>query len=72
MNSLQVFGLQVALSFVVCGLVAKWYVSPRLASLPLSIALPPLLVLHAFRHLPHAAPPLHRDRRAGRVVRRMR
>jgi hypothetical protein len=51
MNSLQVFGLQVALSLVVCGLVAKWYVSPRLASLPLPAALQPLLVLHAFRHL---------------------
>lgn len=51
MNSLQVFGLQVALSFVVCGLIAKWYVSPRLASLPLPAALQPLVVLHAFRHL---------------------
>jgi hypothetical protein len=51
MSPLQVFGLQVGLSFVVCGLVAKWYVSPRLATLPLPIALQPLLVLHAFRHL---------------------
>jgi hypothetical protein len=51
MNSQQIFGLQVALSFVVYGLVARWYVSPRLMALPLGIALQPLLVLHAFRHL---------------------
>jgi hypothetical protein len=51
MSSFQVFGLQVALSFVVYGLVAKWYVAPRLAALPFPAALQPLLVLHAFRHL---------------------
>ena len=51
MTAQQIFGLQVVLSFVVYGLVAKWYVSPRLATLPLGIALPPLLILHAFRHL---------------------
>lgn len=51
MTGQQIFGLQVVLSFVVYGLVARWYVSPRLATLPLGIALPPLLVLHAFRHL---------------------
>ena len=46
-----IFGLQVLLSFVVYGLVARWYVGPRLATLPLHAALQPLLVLHAFRHL---------------------
>jgi hypothetical protein len=51
MTTQQVFGLQVMLSFMVYGLVAKWYLSPRLASLPLPAALQPLLVLHAFRHL---------------------
>ncbi|MGH7396822.1 MAG: hypothetical protein ACRELW_04730 [Candidatus Rokuibacteriota bacterium] len=51
MNPQQIFGLQVALSFVVYGLVAKWYVAPRLSARPLGTALPPLLVLHAFRHL---------------------
>jgi hypothetical protein len=51
MNSQQIFGLQVVLSFVVYGLVAKWYVSPRLATLPLGAALQPLLVLHALRHM---------------------
>ena len=51
MTSQQIFGLQVMLSFVVYGLIARWYLSPRLVSLPLAIALQPLLVLHAFRHL---------------------
>ena len=51
MNPQQIFGLQVLLSFLVYGLVARWYVTPRLASRPLHAALQPLLVLHAFRHL---------------------
>ncbi len=51
MSGQQIFGLQVVLSFVVYGLVAKWYVSPRLATLPLGAALQPLLVLHALRHM---------------------
>lgn len=51
MNAQQVFGLQVALSFAVYGLAARWYVAPRLAPLPLGQALQPLLLLHAFRHL---------------------
>jgi hypothetical protein len=51
MSGQQIFGLQVVLTFVVYGLVARWYVSPRLATLPLGAALQPLLVLHALRHL---------------------
>jgi hypothetical protein len=51
MNPQQIFGLQVLLSFLVYGLVARWYVTPRLASRPLHAALQPLLVLHASRHL---------------------
>lgn len=51
MKTQQIFGLQVLLSFVVYGLVAKWYVTPRLASLQLRAALQPLLVLHAARYL---------------------
>jgi hypothetical protein len=51
MNPQQIFGLQVLLSFLVYGLVARWYVTPRLASRPLRAALQPLLVLHASRHL---------------------
>jgi len=51
MNPQQIFGLQVLLSFLVYGLVARWYVTPRLAPLPLPAALQPLLVFHALRHL---------------------
>jgi hypothetical protein len=51
MNSQQIFGLQVLLSFLVYGLVAKWYVTPLLAPLPLETALQQLLVLHALRHM---------------------
>jgi len=51
MTTQQIFGLQVALSFLVYGLVAKWYVGPRLATLPLGAGLAPLLVLHALRHM---------------------
>jgi len=48
---MQIFGLQVLLSFVLYVLIARWYVAPRLAALPLDRALQPLLLLHAFRHL---------------------
>ncbi len=51
MTLLQIFGVQVALSFVVWGLIAAWYAAPRLATLPLDQALQPLLVMHAFRHV---------------------
>jgi len=51
MNTQQIFGLQVALSLLVYGLAARWYVSPRLAGLPLTAALQPLLLPHAFRHV---------------------
>jgi hypothetical protein len=50
-NPQQIFGLQVVLSLLVYGLVARGYVTPRLAPLPLETALQPLLVLHAFRHV---------------------
>src|SRR3989304_1445753 len=51
MDSFQIFGVQFLLSLVVYGLLAKWYVAPALARLPLHDALIPLLVPHAFRHL---------------------
>ncbi len=51
MTSLQVFGFQVLLSLIVYGLIAGWYVAPRLAGLPLEAGLQPLLAIHAFRHL---------------------
>jgi len=39
------------LSLVGYSLIARFYVAPRLAALPLSAALTPLLLLHAFRHV---------------------
>ncbi|MFQ5961997.1 MAG: hypothetical protein ACE5MG_11435 [Candidatus Methylomirabilales bacterium] len=51
MDSFQIFGLQFLLSLIGYGLIAKWYVAPRLAALPLHDALIPLVFLHAFRHL---------------------
>lgn len=51
MDSFQIFGLQVLLSFIVYGLIARWYVAPRLAGLPLHNALVLLILPHAFRHL---------------------
>lgn len=51
MSTVQIFGLQFLLSLVVYGLLARWYVAPRLAALPLPAALTPLLFIHAFRHL---------------------
>ncbi len=51
MDSFQIFGLQFLLSLIVYGLIAKRYVAPRLAALPLHDALIPLLFLHAFRHV---------------------
>jgi len=46
-----IFGIQVLMSFVVYILLARWYVVPRLAMLPLPAALMPLVFLHAFRHV---------------------
>lgn len=51
MDSFQIFGLQFVLSVIVYGLIAKWYVAPRLAARPLHDALIPLIFPHAFRHL---------------------
>ena len=51
MNPQAILGLQVLLSFVGWTLLARWYVSPRLATLPRERALPPLLLPHAFRHM---------------------
>lgn len=51
MSTFQIFGLQFLLSLVVYALIARWYVAPRLAALPLAAALTPLLFLHAFRHV---------------------
>lgn len=51
MNNFQIFGLQFALSTLVYALIARWYIAPILARLPLREALPPLLLTHALRGL---------------------
>jgi hypothetical protein len=51
MDSFQIFGIQFLLSLILYALIARWYVAPRLAALPLHDALIPLFFLYAFRHL---------------------
>lgn len=51
MQPLAIFGLQLALSLVVYGLFAKWYVAPWLAEKPIHQALVPLVFPHALRHV---------------------
>lgn len=51
MNPQQILGIQVLLSFVGWTLLARWYVSPRLAAFPREEAVPRLLLPHAFRHM---------------------
>jgi hypothetical protein len=43
------FSLQFSFSLLAYGLAAAWYVVPRLARLPLVVALQPLLWVHVFR-----------------------
>jgi hypothetical protein len=51
MNSLLIFVVQVILGFATLGLLARWYVGPRLAGLPLETALQPLLSFHTLRYV---------------------
>jgi hypothetical protein len=63
-NSDLVFPAQVALAFITMGLLARWFVAPRLAGLPRDLALQPLLAVHTLRYIglvflaPAAAPSL--------------
>jgi len=41
MSTQQIFGLQFVLGLLLYGLIARWYVAPRLAILPLPAALTP-------------------------------
>lgn len=43
--------LSIVLSLVSFSLIGKWYVMPRLISIPRANALTPLLLLHSFRHI---------------------
>src|SRR5215510_1132573 len=49
MEPIVLFGIQFTLSLVAYGLIAFWYVAPRLSRLPREAALVPLLWVHAFR-----------------------
>lgn len=49
MTTLQIFATQFALNLIVYALIARWYLAPRLAAVPLHAALIPLLLPHALR-----------------------
>ena len=49
MEQIALFGIQFTLSLVAYGLIAFWYVAPRLSRLPRELAVVPLLWVHAFR-----------------------
>ncbi len=49
MTTPQIFGLQIAVNLIVYALVARWYIAPRLAAVPLPAALMALLFPHALR-----------------------
>lgn len=51
MTAIQIFGVQFTVSLVIYALIARWYVVPRLAAMPLHDALVPLFLLQAFRHM---------------------
>ncbi len=51
MDIYTVFGVQFALSVLIFVLIARWFVSPWLASLSLRTALMILILPHAFRHI---------------------
>lgn len=51
MSPQAIFRLQFVLSLVVGTLIARWYVWPRLAALPVRRALIPLLFVHATRYV---------------------
>ena len=51
MSTDLVFPVQVVLAFLTWGLLARWYVAPRLRGLPRDIALQPLLVVQTIRYI---------------------
>ena len=46
-----VFPIQVLLALITFTLLARWFVAPRLAGLPVETALQPLLAFHALRYI---------------------
>src|SRR5215470_11305014 len=55
MSPTALFGLQFSFSLVLSGIVARWYLWPRLKAAPVSVGLPPLFLVHALRYLPSSA-----------------
>jgi len=55
MSPTALFGLQFSCSLALSGVVAKWYVWPRLDAVPVWVGLPPLFLVHALRYLPSSA-----------------
>ena len=51
MNTELVFPAQVILGLVTWSLLARWFVAPRLATLPREIGLQPLLAVHTLRYI---------------------
>ncbi len=51
MGNFEIFGLQFLGSLILFTLIARWYIVPRLAKMPLSAALQPLLLHHTTRTL---------------------
>jgi hypothetical protein len=51
MSTELIFPAQVVLAFITIGMLARWYVAPRLARLPRESALQPLLVVQTFRYI---------------------
>ena len=51
MSTDLIFPVQVVLAFLTWGLLARWYVAPRLRGLPREIALQPLLVVQTIRYI---------------------
>jgi hypothetical protein len=51
MDSLQLFGISVVVSFVAWGFALRWYWQSKLARLPRAEAVRPLLLLHSFRFI---------------------
>ncbi len=51
MSTELVFPAQVILGLVTMGLLARWFVAPRLAKLPRESALQPLLAVHTLRYI---------------------
>src|SRR5262249_56891751 len=50
-NATVILGMQVLLSLLTFAIIARAYLWPRLAGLPLRVALPPLLLFNTFRTL---------------------